>query len=222
MSRRTCNSLAGFHRFTYTALGVDLCTVSNVNMPNNSNLAPDHYTLTDFCTPTNAALSGNNCTISNFYIMCDLYQVIKLSTRSYDRRTDRCPVNSCISTDLYIIFNYHITNLRYFFKTAICLRCKTKAITSYYSTCMNNNIVPDQTVMINFYTGMNDRIISNFYIVTEINIGINFRIVTNLYIIAEISKSTDKNILAIRSRSRNINRFLYTIQLLLHHLLISA
>src|SRR5688572_4085775 len=222
MCRRTCNLFACFHRFTYTALAMYLPAVSNINVPNNTNLTSDHYTFANFCTSANATLSCNNCTISYFYIMCDLYQVIKFGTRSYDGRTDRCPVNRRIGADLYIIFNYHITDLRYFFKTAIRLRSKTKTITSYYSPCMYNNIAPDQTIMINFYTGMNDRIISNFYIIAKINIGINFCIVTNLYIIAEISKRTDKNIFTIRSRSRNVYRFLYTGQLLLHHLLVSA
>jgi hypothetical protein len=112
-------------------------------MPNNSNLAPDHYTLTEFFVlPLIASFDAATTVLFQFLHYVRSVSGYQVGARIYyDRRTDRCPVNSCISTDLYIIFNYHITESAVLFlKLPSACGAKPKPSLSYYSTCMNNNI----------------------------------------------------------------------------------
>src|SRR5687767_3786625 len=119
-----------------------------------------------------------------------------------------------------MIFNYYITNLWYFFKTAILLWCKPKTITTDNRTGMKDNITPNDTIKINLNTGMDNSIITHCYIVTKINTRKNFRVVAYFHIFTQVSKCADKNIFAIFCRGSNKTRLLQSFELLCHQLLV--
>src|SRR4030095_5344299 len=85
---------------------------------------------------------------------------------------------------------------------------------------MNDYIMADDTVIVNFYSRVDNRVITNFDIVTNKCMGKNFGVVSNLYIFAKISESADENILTIDDGFCNIAWLLYTAQLLCYHFLI--
>src|ERR1044071_10226459 len=126
-------------------------------MAYHAGLSSDHGTFANFSAAAYTRLRGNDRAVTYLHIVRDLDQVIEFCPGSYDCRPDRCPVDSCISTDFNIVFDNNISNLRNFFETSVCLRCKTKTITPYHGTCMNGDPITDQTVLINLYARMNGR-----------------------------------------------------------------
>src|SRR5690606_25502467 len=135
-------------------------------MPYNASLPTNHHTLTYLGTTADARLSGHYCATTNFYIVGNLNKIVHLHSFPDNSRAYRCPVNSTVSSYLYIILNHYISNLGYFGKTTISLRCKSEAIASYDGSSMNGYIITDNTIMQNFYPRENHRIVANSYIIT--------------------------------------------------------
>src|SRR3712207_5783722 len=108
--------------------------------------------------------------MTNLYIVRYLYKIIQLCTCFDNSRTHGSTVNSGIYAYLYMILNDHIANLWHFFEGAICLGRKAKAIASNYGSGMNDNMIMQYAVMIDFYTWMDDAVFSNLYIVANIGV----------------------------------------------------
>src|SRR4051812_3308132 len=113
-----------------------------------------------------------------------------------------------------MIFYDHVTDLRHFFKTTICLWCKAKSITADHCACMDRDMTADLAIMIDLYTRMNNAITANSHIVSNECIGKYLAVIANLHILTDIGKSADKYIVAMAGCFGDIRRFLYTAQLL--------
>src|SRR5688500_10727248 len=136
-------------------------------MTYDARLPTDHYIVANFGTAAYTGLGRNNGIITYLFIMGYLYQVIEFGARFNERRSDGSAVNGGISADLYKIFHYYITNLRHFFKAAICLRRKTKSIASYNRTGMNGYVFANNTVVVNFCSGMYNGIVVDLYMIAQ-------------------------------------------------------
>src|SRR3954464_3217911 len=102
-----------------------------------------------------------------------LNKVVELGTSFNTGRTHSSTVNRSVGTNLHIVFNHHIADLRHLFITAIGLRRKAKAIGADYRPGMNYHVIAQHTAKINFYTGMDHAVVTNLYAFTNITVRIN-------------------------------------------------
>ena len=183
-------------------------------MSYNAGLATNHYIVTNFCAAANARKCCYYCITTYLYIVSYLQQIIKLGAGSYNSTSYSSSINGSIASYFYTVFNNYIANLRNFFKTAIGLWCKAKAITAYYCACMYYYFAAYNTIVVYFYAGVNNAVVTYNYIIPNISIWIYFYTFPYYYIFSQVSKCANKNILPFFYSWVNIYRLLYTNHLL--------
>src|SRR5690606_13711732 len=122
----------------------------------------DDTVFSDLGRTRNPGLSGDNGISANLHIMSYLDQVVEFDTLS-DKSAVAikcCTVDYCIGTDDYIILDDHIAKLRNSLVRSIGLRRKAKAVTSNNSSRMNDAIISNAGVAVNFYARMQNCVVA--------------------------------------------------------------
>src|SRR5687767_2487527 len=109
-----------------------------------------------------------------------------------------------------MIFYNHIPGLWDLDIGSVALGCKSKSITSYYSTCENIYMLTELTFGIKFYSRIENAMITDFNIVTDMAARTDISMVANSYIFTDVTKSTNKYLVPIFCRCINTNRLLNT------------
>src|SRR6185369_12064024 len=110
--------------------------VSDRYMANDSDLSSDHAVFTDFGTSCNTGLSCNNRILPDLDIVSDLNQVIEFHSLPDYRASQCCPVNGCVCSDFYTVFNDYISDLSNFFIFIFRVWSKAKAISTDDCSCV--------------------------------------------------------------------------------------
>src|SRR6185312_3427209 len=100
--------------------------------------------------------------------MSNMYQIIKLCSASDDRCIAYAPVNCTIGAYFNEVVDQNLsTTLHFFIPGLAVLFCiKIKSIAAYNSAGMYFNIVSNNAIIINNYTGMKDAMITNNHIIS--------------------------------------------------------
>src|SRR5450759_3366954 len=105
--------------------------------------------------------------------MSDLNEIIQFNTFTDYCRSHCCPINSNIGSNLNMVFNDNIPQLRYLQVFAFRLGSKSESIAPYYCSGMNNTTFADKTIMINLYSWVDRTIFPQFSVVSYINMRID-------------------------------------------------
>src|SRR5690606_14485096 len=135
-SRRYCNFIS------------DLQVSKNHRRSTNLTMSANSGTAGNTDTPSDDSVSTYSAVVPN------LYQIIKLHSLLDNRIIDCATVNSSISANFNIIFDYYRTNLRNFNPTPFLLSVP-ETIRTDHRTRRDNTAAADLTAVINSYIGCN-------------------------------------------------------------------
>ena len=170
-------------------------------MTGNTYLTCQYAVAAYFCTTGYPHLGTKNGTLPYLHIVSYLTEVVNLGILAHTRFAHHGTVNSGIGTNLHIIFNNHIAYLWYFLVHTLCIRFKTESVSPDYGTCMENTILPDNAVIIDFCTGIQHGIIAYPNIIPHITLRIDLHTFPDLCAFSDVSTGTDVNII------RQLNTF---------------
>src|SRR5687768_11953720 len=125
-----------------------------------------------------------------------------------DGRAHSGPVYRCVGANFYVVVDHHVAHLGYFFIGAVCLGGKSKTVSAYNTTCMQDHPVTQYTVIIDLYPRVKDSAAIDLHIIAEVNTGVDLHIIPQYHVFAEISKSANEHILPHFNGSRHVRRLL--------------
>ncbi len=102
-----------------------------------------------------------------------MYQIIHFGTCTYHRIGTYAPVDGTVGPNLHPIFNHYPAATVHFLVMNIPVRLFViiKSITAYDCSCLDNNIITDNTMIKNGHIRMDDTILTDSYLVTDISTG---------------------------------------------------
>ena len=143
--------------------------------------------------------------------MCHLHKVINLSIAANNGRAHHGAIDGRVGTNLHVILNDDIANLREFLVHTFCVRFKAKSIATYDYTCVQDTVLPHNTIVIDFHARIKDSIIANTHIITYIRMRINLHTFTQLDILTDIRKGTNIGIFGYGNTLTYETRLLNTL-----------
>src|SRR5690606_35519191 len=108
--------------------GSDNRLVGNFYMAHDSRFTRNDAVVSDLGRAGNPGLGGDNGIFSNDHIVGYLHQIIDFSAFFNQSRTHSSPVDRCISSDTYIIYQANVPQLRYIFVGSVRLWGKSESI----------------------------------------------------------------------------------------------
>jgi hypothetical protein len=160
-------------------------------MTDDTGLSAHHYIFTKFSRTCHERTPGQNAIFTYLNIMRNLHEVIQFCAFTDNCRAKSGAVDRGIRTDLYIILNDNITDLRNFFVIIFRVRGKTKSITTNNSTGVNSAVISDLAIVVDLYASKKSAVVANCYMFSNITVRIDLYIISNFHIFAYISKSAN-------------------------------
>src|SRR5262249_39744797 len=96
----------------------------DLNVPNDTGLTADHYSLADSHTPGNSRLRRYYCVFADYHVMRDLHQIINFRSRLNPGSTKTRSIDGRVRTDFHVVVDLDNSDLRHFLLT---LRCHFEA-----------------------------------------------------------------------------------------------
>src|SRR5690554_247905 len=177
-------------------------------MPHSTDLPANYYILTDLGGSGNSTLSGDNRIFTNLSIVRDLYQIIQFHPFFNHGGPHSGTVYHGIRSDFHLIFYDDISDLADFYIRTIRLSGKAETIAADYRAGMNNDLVPDQTIVIYDGTRKQCRLATYFHAISYVNVWIDFTPFTDLCPITNVGKRTYINLFSDLRIRMNITVFL--------------
>ncbi len=120
--------------------------------------------------------------------MGKMHQIIQFHTFVNMCRAHSGAVDGGVGSDFHVVVDNHIAHLRNLLVMSVGLRGKTKAIRTKHRTCVEDTILANDRVAIQFHAWIQHRIVTNDTAIANIHLRIKFHIVADFSILAHEGK----------------------------------
>ena len=91
--------------------------VGDLNVPNDTGLTTNHYSVADSHTPSNSGLGSYDRVFADHYVMRDLHQIINLRSGLNPSPTKPRPIDCRVRTDFHVVVDLDNSDLWHFLLT---------------------------------------------------------------------------------------------------------
>src|SRR5205823_9293548 len=182
------------------SLCADQRAVSDLNMPNNSDLASNHHSFANPDASGNPGLRGNYGVFSNHNVVGHLHQIINLRARLNPSPTESRPIDRRVRADLHVIVDLDNSYLRHFLLT-LCCHFETEPVGADHGAAVQNHSRPEPAAFPNCYSRINHAAVTDDDIVPNVTSGANDRARSNSRAGFDHDQRLNRNVIAqFRSR----------------------
>jgi len=174
-----------FNGASNATLSLNLGPVGNRNVAHKTNLPTNAAIAPDLGTASYPCLGSNYRMRPNINVVTYLYQVIQFHPFTNPGHPDSGPVDHGIGTNIFVILQDHLPDLRYFLVKPLGVRCKAKTITSYNNVGMKDTMFTNFGLVHDSYTWINNGAGTN------LNLRTNVDLVEDHHVRANICSSFD-------------------------------
>ncbi len=164
-------------------------------MIGNSNLSTNNHLPADMHRARDSNLGHYYGILSDYHIVGHMNKIVCFYASLYPCLARGSPVNTAISTYFHIVINLNHTYLRDLDRHRP-IPNKSKSITPYDSSSINNDIFPDLTIMQDRYIWINNRSVSDLDPITNENAGEHNNTVPYQCLFSHINQRVNGHILS--------------------------
>ncbi len=189
--RETTVCFTPFKRLGSYASSSQRSKVAYTQMPCRSTLSAHDHISTQGRRTRKPHLGSKEAVFSHITVVCNLNKIVYLRTPAYIGRTEDCPVDRTVRTNLDIIFDHGITVLVDLDMFPCTGMCKTVTVTADDSTTVDDTAFPQLCTMVECHIGMKKCIGTYSDIVTQVAACQDRHIVTQCHILSKAYQCID-------------------------------
>ena len=126
--------------------------------------------------------------MSDFYVVCDLNEVVELYPTLYVGAAHSRAVDSGVCSDFYIVVDYNYADLLDFVIYALGIGSESESVRAYDSACVYDTVLTDTAVVIYLHARVYDRTVANGHARAYICLGVYLYTFANFGTLADIGE----------------------------------